>query len=93
MATVAYFTQRHITCISRLPGRALQAIVEAGEKATWTTPIHIARTNNQLQRIRSSVESTLGEIREGVGHILWLAEANFSDRHANVRTSHPLLAS
>lgn len=93
MATVAYFTQRHIKCISRLPGRALQAAVTADKTATWTVPSHVARTNNQLQRIRSSVESTIGEIRESVGHIVWLVAANFSDKHANVRTSHPLLAS
>lgn len=66
MATVVYFTQRHIKCISRLPGRALQAAVTAGEAATWTVPSHIARTSNRLRQIRSSVGCTIGEIRENV---------------------------
>lgn len=93
MSTVAYFTQRHIKCVSRLPGRALQAAVAVGENTIAMAPSNIARINNRLR----GVTVLFNEIREHVDHTVWLIEANFTDKHAfdffKPRESHSLLAS
>ena len=93
MTTVEYFTKRHLKCASRLPGRALRAAFAASEDVISMTPSRIAQANSHLQSARKAVDHAVKEVRENVGHITWLVEANFSDKHVTVEKPHPLIAS